>query len=1158
MCFTKLLARGGLLLSAFLFISIFSLSLARADTRVHGLVFADLGKTTGTSTSLPNRDLKKILNGKTLLPHDLKRIEGILRELEVNSVPIRRLPLEGPILLDKKVLALPPSRNKFLSKSILLPDIELLLIDVKTEAIIVTTTSDVNGVFDLPEVPKGRYQLCWKGDGWRDGCQKDLIFAGDGPAYVLPIYIQPEEKKGFRTLAGRVLLKDKTPCRVFNWRHNLDFTAQVSSQNTVSQSVRANGEGYYVLPQVRAYEDKVNVSCGDSDADKIFKVLESKGRSNIIFNKADVDSVLANAPAATSVRVGANGSRVVNLTVDNSKPVVVDLSFATEFGSAGRGPAGSKVVITANVLDPDRLALFWVMPTNTAVADGDKIEWVAPKRPGIYRLSLFVGDGRGGWSSITKSFEVTPDPRLPFSGTVTLNGNPASIKSDVRASVNGQMFPLNKEGRFFGKIKPVENKRYIMNIEAPGMIPISRVFHRESTGGNYDLKPANTMTINPRRPHPIDLGQTKGADGSYVRLEPNSLVIEGTEQLATGPVTVTSSYLDPGAATLPGDYDAIGADGRTQSLISFGAAYLDFRDAQGRKLNLRKGMTAELVMRPAPNSVGSPDLLPSILPVWTYNMKTGFWDLEKNPATLVNGVYRTTTSHFSTVNLDLGSLGNSACVRVQLDFIHTPQARVLKVTTSNGLGGFQVKQVELDQRLNAVFRLLPLSTTSFEMLYPDNTPFTEFQLREVIGSNISDLDGTGGTVLNTITLQSGDEQQSPVDLWPNEPFTDCSRLLIASGDITSPSEFFTRKDAQTINQARSEAYYAFMDQTGERDNLEEWLIKNQFQPITSGGGFTFPPAAGVVELSYLNHGDLGSGRKMHCRKDAERVACIVGNYSANTNANFNRDPASGDTAHAAIMGTGFATVGMEYSAVDGAVSTTKVVKFFTYGTANNRARIFAAALEEDDTKARNLPELCQICHGGSLPSNFPATVANANNLFNGTQSTVSTIIDHFASTDPSSFREFDLNAFRNVQGSNPENKAKQLNCDYVLESNPISGIENLIKGWYSNACDSNSNFGINQPTFVPTAWQTNATDTDIYTNVVANVCRTCHIAQKGIDFTDPAGSGYNWNSAHSGDPFTCNISAAMPNAPIPFNSYWIEGMHDKMLAAYDLGNNGCP
>ena len=944
MCFTKLLARSGLLLFAFLFVFVHPPSSARADTRVHGLVFADLGKTTSTSTNLGSLGLKDILDGRALQPHDLKRIEGVIRELKVDAIPVRRAPLQGPFVLDSRIDSTPPSRNRFLSKNVLLPDIELLLINARTEAVIATTTSNVNGVFDLPEVPKGRYQLCWKGDGWRNGCQKDLISAGDGPAYVPPVYVQPEGKKGFRTLAGRVLLKDKSPCRVFNWRHNIDFTAQVSSQSTASQSVRANGQGYYVLPQVSAVKDKVNVSCGDSDADKIFEVLESRGSSNIIFNKADVDSVLAKAAAATSVSVNASGSRIVNLTVDNSRPIVVDLSFATEFGSAGRGPAGSEVVITANVLDSDKLALFWIMPTKTAVAGGNKIAWVAPERPGIYRLSLFVGDGRGGWSSITKSFEVTADPRLPFSGTVTLNSDPAGVKSGVRATVNGQVFPLNKEGRFFGKVKPVKDKRYIMNIEARGMIPISRVFHRGSTGGSYDLKPANTMTLDPRRPRAIDLGRKKGTDGSFVRLKPNSLVIEGTDQLASGPVTVTSSYLDPGVATLPGDYDAIGPDGRTQSLISFGAAYVDFRDSQGRKLNLRKGTTAELVMRPAPNSVGSPALLPSTLPVWTYNMETGFWDLEEKPAILENGVYRTTTSHFSTVNLDLGSLGNSACVRVQLDFIRTPQERVLKVTTTNGLGGTQVKQVELDQRLNAVFRLLPLSTTSFEMLYPDNTPFTEFQMREIVSGSIIDLDGTNGTTLNTITLQPGDEQQSPVDLWPNEPFTDCSRLLIASGDIDSPSEFFTRKSADTINQAKAEAYYTFMDQTGERDNLEEWLIKNQFQPIVSGGGFTFPPAAGVVELSYLNHGDLGSGRKMHCRKDAQRVACIVGNYSANTDANFNRDPASGDTAHAAIMGTGFATVGMEYSAVDGANSATKVVKFFTYGAANNRARILNITL----------------------------------------------------------------------------------------------------------------------------------------------------------------------------------------------------------------------
>lgn len=1118
----------------------------KADTRVHGTVLANLERETIISN---NQDFQKILNKKLLKQKDLQRLSDALKELNIPPISIQPSARLDTV---RKTVASLPSRSRFLSRNILLPDIKLSLKPSGSNTILAKTTSNLHGVFDLPEVPKGRYQLCWGGKGWKSDCQKKLITAsGTGPYYVPPIHILPETRQGYRVLAGRVLLADNTPCRVFNWKQNIDFTAQVQSKKTPSQKVRANSQGYYVLPQVESGVDEIKTSCDDTNVDKIFKALENKSNSNIAIDKANIEAVLTSPALTANTSINGAGDRVVNIVLKNNRPSIIDLSFISEFGDVGRAPAGSKVITKANILDEDKLALFWTLPTEKATVEGNQVTWIAPKRLGLYRLSLFAGDGRGGWNSISKSFEVTEDPRLPFAGTVTIDGKAITKKSRVLVSVNGKKLKLNPKGYFSGKIKPVKENRYVMNIEALGKLPISRIFHRESTGGQYNLISARTVTIDPKNPRPINIG-VKSKEESFIKLSPNSLVLEGTDKLATGPVMVTSRYLDPSRDTLPGDYDAIDPEGRNQSLISFGAAYLDFRDNQGRKLNLQKGKTAKLVMQPAPKSIGSLSLLPATLPIWTYNTQTGFWDLEKVSAKLVNGSYRAPIPHFSTVNLDLGTLGNSACVRIQLDFIRTPQNRILKVLTDNGIGGTQIKQVTLDQRLNAVFRLLPLSTTTFSMTYADGTPFTNFQLREVASNG-----SISSVVNNTITLQAGDEQQSPVDLWPNQPFTDCQRLLIASGNVPGdkvqpPSnlspDFFTEKSAETINQGRAKAYYAFMDQNNERLNLEGWLVKNGFQPIASGAGFTFPPAAGVVELSYLNHGDLGSGRKMQCRKDNDRVACIVGNYSANADAIFNRDPASADTAHAAIMGTGFATVGMEYSVVDGTNSNEKVVKFFTYrdNINNNRPRILAAALEEDANQNRNLPELCQVCHGGTIPNTFPTDIAGVDAL---DITETNAIIDHFANSDPSSFREFDLNALRNLQGSQPERKTKQLNCDYVLASNPISGVGDLIRGWYGNDCDTKSNTGINQPTFVPAAWQSTPEDINIYTDVVANVCRTCHIAQKNLDFTDPSSGSNPWNTANS-PPYPCNIGSGMPNAPIPFNSYWIDGMHEKMQTEY--------
>ena len=204
------------------------------------------------------------------------------------------------------------------------------------------------------------------------------------------------------------------------------------------------------------------------------------------------------------------------------------------------------------------------------------------------------------------------------------------------------------------------------------------------------------------------------------------------------------------------------------------------------------------------------------------------------------------------------------------------------------------------------------------------------------------------------------------------------------------------------------------------------------------------------------------------------------------------------------------------------------------GENDNRERVLSAALDEAGS-VRNHPEICQICHGGSIPASFPADVAAVDTLFDTDLAAVDTIIDHFTTSDPSTFREFDLQAFRNVQGSQPNNDAKQLNCDYVLDSAPYVAVNDLIIGWYGDDlagagedCDGTSNANVNQPDYVPPAWLVTAGDEDIYTNVMARVCRTCHVAQKNLDFTDPAAAGFGWNAAHAALPYTCNLGVAMP------------------------------
>ena len=1149
-----------------------------SQSRVHGIVVADLNakEQEEQKAESPAIDINKLLAGGILDTSAMVRLKSFAKTLEQPSaelkledppqattgLTLRRLrPSVG--VIDGVLKPVRPAHDfkGFFARDVRLPDITINLLNARTGAVAATTTSDVYGVYDLPEVPKGRYRLCWDAaaNGWQNGCLPELISVSDGPAYAPIVRVSPAAKSGMRTVAGRATFEDGSPCRVLDFPSQTDFVAQVEAIGTANAAVRANAMGYYVLPQVTDSSQQVLVQCGGIDADAVMKAVEQWAEAGagerVYYDKPQVQSVLGGITSDAVSVATSGGNRLLNLQLANERPIVVDLEVETEFGTVMRGPAGSTALVEADALDNDRLAIFWRVSGGEAEASGSVLKWRLPDRPGRYRLSAAFTDGRGGWKWISKSFQVTEDDRLPFSGKVRVAGlplTPDQLKT-LQVSVNGQEFKPAADGSFHGMIKPVESKRYVLNIDTIGAAPLSRVFHRESTSGVYDLVPAQTVLIDPREPRILRFDSQGKDNSSLVRFMPNSLVVEASGQPATGPVTAEFAYLDPNQGQMPGDYDGLSLSGADQSLISLGAVYVGLTDANGRPVNIRDGAAAELHVQVPPDAVGSPSMMPSTVPVWTYNTKTGYWEQEQKPAVLSGNTYRTQMSHFSTVNMDLGTIGDAACVRVQLDFIRTPDDRILKVSAENGLGGTQTKQVTLDQRLNAVYRLLPLTSVTFEMLHADGTPFTDFQLKEIQGNSLVDVAN------NTITLQPGDEMQSNVDLWPDEPFDDCVRLVVASGNITEPTDFLSRKSAATINPDKALAYYAFMDPNDDRLTLEDWLDHNGFQPSATGnGGFSFPPAANVVELAYLNHGDLGSGRKMHCRKDNDRVACVVGNYAADTDGAFNRDPASADAAGAAESGTGFATVAMEYSALEGFEAEGSFVKFFTYGEANNRARIIAAALDEEN-QARNHPEVCQVCHGGSMPASFPATVADVGNLNNND---TEDLIDHFQNDDPSSFREFDLGALRNLQGNQPNSTAKQLNCDYVLDSEPYQAIEDVIIGWYGDDdpgagidCDGFASGGETQAANVtPNAWKGSADDQLIYEEVVANVCRTCHIAQKNYDFTDPAAGGFSWNSAHSGQPYTCNINSAMPNALVTFNNYWINGYHDTMESVY----GACP
>lgn len=209
-------------------------------------------------------------------------------------------------------------------------------------------------------------------------------------------------------------------------------------------------------------------------------------------------------------------------------------------------------------------------------------------------------------------------------------------------------------------------------------------------------------------------------------------------------------------------------------------------------------------------------------------------------------------------------------------------------------------------------------------------------------------------------------------------------------------------------------------------------------------------------------------------------------------------PDADDAAAAAAQDTPIATVAMEYSRIEdtGACDNPatedvsfsdpeRVVKFYVFN-ADGSTLLNNADL--DGFGARPIPQLCMVCHGGAYPGGF---VVGAE--------------PPFSSRDEvklgSQFLPFDIHFYTFTTA--PFDKAGQqdefetLNKDvvaFVPSSLPgDTAITDLINGLHPvPGADQDENF-------VVTGWNAQPLEQQMYRDVVARTCRTCHIASPFID-----------------------------------------------------------
>ncbi len=308
-----------------------------------------------------------------------------------------------------------------------------------------------------------------------------------------------------------------------------------------------------------------------------------------------------------------------------------------------------------------------------------------------------------------------------------------------------------------------------------------------------------------------------------------------------------------------------------------------------------------------------------------------------------------------------------------------------------------------------------------------------------------------------------------------------------------------------------------------------------------------------INARYANSADLGFGRDMHClRRDSTHVACYVTNYfPSDTNGNLVFDSPDSEDADAAVLQDStqlVATVAMEYSPISES-GTDPVVKFYVYDANGNRV----GAADLDGLGARPVPQLCMMCHGGSLKGDVNAYG----------------VADFRTENDVklgSKFLPFDLATFTfstlpGYTKSDQQAAFRLLNKEIVLSTNPGKAIEEVIDEMYENG-----NL-VQIEDFVVPGWDTDDASRDFYRNVIAKSCRSCHLATTLKPTALSGTKGFPLRFRNKSDvvdrlgsiqALVCSAHV-MPHSLVTYNNFWLSGQNnllDTFGSTFGTAENG--
>jgi hypothetical protein len=187
--------------------------------------------------------------------------------------------------------------------------------------------------------------------------------------------------------------------------------------------------------------------------------------------------------------------------------------------------------------------------------------------------------------------------------------------------------------------------------EAPGYFTGSRTIVSEANGNGFvQIKMIRKKVI----------GSFDASSGGEITTEGNATIKFSQASITTssgeayeGTVKVYSAFLNPDAANfndiMPGDLRGLNADSQSVALKSYGMLNVKLETEAGQELQIASGKNAEIRMK-VPASLAA--TAPADIPLWHFSEYDGKWR-EEGKATLQNGWYVGSVSHFSTWNCDV-------------------------------------------------------------------------------------------------------------------------------------------------------------------------------------------------------------------------------------------------------------------------------------------------------------------------------------------------------------------------------------------------------------------------------------------------------------------------------------------------------------------------